>query len=67
MNQKAQKAAHLLKHYFKLLAEKSGVNLDSDCMIEIEEIVENILDAAGEYTDECIDDHNQAKISHMES
>ena len=64
MNAKAMKAASVLTHYFKLIADKAGVKIDSDCEAEIRDIVENILDAAGEYTDEAIDSHNDAQISH---
>lgn len=61
-NIKAMKAAAALRYYFKLIADKAGVKLDSDCEAEIRDIVENILDAAGDYTDEAIDSHNGAQI-----
>jgi hypothetical protein len=64
MNKNALKAAHLLKHYMKMLAQKSGTHWDSDNDAEIDELIEAILDAAGDYTDEAIDDHNNAQISH---
>lgn len=40
------RAVHLLKHYFGTVAERSGRALDSDCFIEIEDIVDAILEAA---------------------
>lgn len=39
-------AKKLLVHYFKLLADKSGVRLDGDCISEIEDIVDCICESA---------------------
>jgi hypothetical protein len=64
MTTNQERAARLLKHYFRLIAQKSGIKWDSDNDSEIEQIVEAILDAASEKTDEAISDHNSAQISH---
>jgi len=47
-NYKVQRAKRLLKHYISLLAENTGVRIDSDCRAEIDEIVDNIVEAAVE-------------------
>lgn len=39
-------ATHLLKHYFRLVAERAGVQWDSDNDTEVEAIVDGILTAA---------------------
>lgn len=39
-------AKKLLTHYFKLLAEKVDARLDSDCIHEIEDVVDCIVLAA---------------------
>jgi hypothetical protein len=68
MNSNAQQAADLLKHYFRKLAEKSGMDWTSDNDTEIENVIEYLLDATQGQTDELIEaalaDHDQASISH---
>lgn len=44
MNNQIENAKRLLWHYFKVIADKSGVFLDSDCRVEIEGIVDDIVD-----------------------
>ena len=39
-------ATHLLKHYFRLVAERAGVQWDSDNDTEVEAIVDGIITAA---------------------
>lgn len=39
-------ATHLLKHYFRLVAERAGVQWDGDNDVEIEAIVDGIITAA---------------------
>lgn len=45
---KREESKRYLKHYFRLLAEKAGVNWDSDNDAEIESAVDLIIDAAKE-------------------
>ncbi len=44
MNNQIENAKKLLWHYFKVVADKSGVVLDNDCRVEIEGIVDDIAD-----------------------
>lgn len=46
MNNSTENAKRLLWHYFKLIADKSGVVLDNDCRTEIEGIIDDIVDGA---------------------
>jgi len=55
-----QQATKLLTYYFRLIAQKAGVNWDSDNNAEVEQIIEAIFDEI----DESIDSHNNAKVSH---
>ena len=64
MNEKAQKAADALVYYFRLFAAHSVIPWNSDNEAEVRNIVENILDAAEDYTDDAIDSHNDAIASH---
>lgn len=48
---KREEAKRTLKFYFRLLAEKSGINWDSDNDAEIEAAVDLIIDAAKEERD----------------
>lgn len=48
---KREEAKRTLKFYFRLLAEKSGMNWDSDNDAEIEASVDLIIDAAKEEQD----------------
>lgn len=42
----AGQAAHLLKHYLRLIACRAGVNWNSDNDAEVDAIIEGILNAA---------------------
>ena len=53
MDKKAR-AAHLLSHYFAIMAKASGVRWDSDNDAEIAEAVDAIIDAALEDVTESI-------------
>lgn len=44
MNRQIESAKRLLWHYFKVIADKSGVALGCDCQVEIEGIVDDIVD-----------------------
>lgn len=41
-----ERATKTLLHYFSLLAERTGAKLDAECLGEIEEAVDDLVNAA---------------------
>lgn len=48
------RAKRLLRHYFQMIAERAGVRLDSDCLFEIDDIVNCIMNAAWRQTTDIL-------------
>lgn len=41
-----QNAKNTLRHYFQLIAERTSLNLYDECLSEIDDIIDHIVDAA---------------------
>lgn len=52
----AGQAAHLFKHYLRLIACRAGVNWDSDNDAEVDSVIECILNAARQQAHEEIEE-----------
>lgn len=48
MNESRDKAAHLLKHYFRLVGQAADMKWNSDLDAEVDQIVDEIIDASME-------------------
>lgn len=46
MSESRDKAAHLLKHYFRLVGQAADMKWNADLDAEVEQIVDEIIDAA---------------------
>jgi hypothetical protein len=42
----ADRAKDILNHYFKLLMDKVGINYDQDTQVELDQIIDDIVEAS---------------------